>query len=367
MKKISIKGNLTSSRFYLNTLSEVERNLESMEDGEQIAMDLQLTDSIDAMVIPNLLNLGLILLEKTGIATFLTIPSLDEKIKLKRYLKSIKFFDLCDIYEIFELNSDNSKISSYDSFAKSAYTTFVFENNYDKDREGIREIIEQDIFNKFTQKAYPFFASSQMTDFLKVVSGGFINVIETFCRASCINTCIHSSSYAILTLQANKDLKKVCISTADAGVGLYDSFLQKIKNKGYKTVSLESDDFIQLSGVLADKYAIVEALTYRFHNKQDYGLYHILMATLKSKGTMRIHSNSIWIVLTKNRYKELSQVKSKEDFAKKILRFCECEYVLTKTPSYQGVHIEIEIPFNSGNGYSITAHASNRKTTKDKE
>lgn len=353
MKCISAEEKITSSTFYDKMVPKILEVLNNMETGEDVVVDLSKTVSVDAMAVPLLLNTAKWIIGQKRIIPQIYIPNLVEKRALKNYLEKIGFFNTCDFYDYYVINTERIFVK----MNQINCATYIFTDNAKYDTQEERERIEESVFRKLinsnTNNSYISFWD-YWREFNISQDGG--NIVENVVRAICANTGIHTKENAILTLQRNIALNRVCISVADCGQGLYDSLKRK-ENFHPAIISLER--FNTLKGEVADLYAIAEAVAYRFHDKK-YGLYHILMKLLefqteqekkhrKDKDTMwkmRIHTNNKRMVFTGNNCRGLETASTKEEFVKRIVMLSKSEYVARTTCNYPGVHVEIEIPYD---------------------
>jgi hypothetical protein len=353
MKCIKAEEKITSSTFYDIMVPRILEAINNMKVGEDIVIDLSKTVSVDAMAVPLLLNTARWIIGQKGINPQIYIPNLDAKKDLKNYLEKVGFFNTCDFYDYYGINTERI-------FAKMNqinFATYIFIDNAKDDSQEERERIEESVLRKLINSninnSYVSFWD-YWREFNDSQAGG--NVVENVIRAICANTGIHTKENAILTLQRNIALNRVCISVADCGQGLYDSLKRK---KGFQPTTMSFEKFKTLKGEEADLYAIVEAVAYRFYD-EEYGLYHILIKLLEfqteqEKGhrsdkdkvwKMRIHTNNKRIIFTGNNCRGLEKASTKQDFVRKLLMLCKSKYVARTTCNYPGVHVEIEIPYD---------------------
>lgn len=355
MKIVKVAEKVTSYTFYYNLLPCVLETLRDMRNGEDFVLDLSETKIVDAMAVPLLLNTARWIIGSKETIPQIYIPNLKEKNRLKEYLERVGFFNICDFYEYFEVNTERISIAR-DSVNLA---TYVFTENAKNDSQEERERIEKAVFDKLKSDSYSQFWKYWSEYDTSRDPNHLANSVEWVTRSICTNTGIHTNENAILTLQRNKELQRVCISTADCGKGLYEKLKEKGENGKFKSVLYPFNEFKMLSGEKADLYAIIEALAYRYE-ENIYGLYQVLMKNLelgksdeknkekRNDWIMRIHTNRMRVVLTqKNCHgKNLDKTDSKKEFVHKLLMLAQNEYVAKKTPNYPGVHVEIEIPYN---------------------
>lgn len=351
MKIVKVAEKVTSYTFYYKLLPCVLETLRDMRNGEDFVLDFSETKIVDAMAVPLLLNTARWIIGTKETTPQIYIPNLKEKNRLKEYLEQVGFFNACDFYEYFEVNTE--RISATRDSVNLA--TYVFTENAKDDSQEERERIEKAVFNKLKSVSYSQFWKywSEYDIFRDPYHPA--NGVEWVTRSICANTGIHTNENAILTLQRNKELRRVCISIADCGKGLYEKLKEKGERGKFEPVLCSFSDFKTLSEESADLYAIIEALAYRYE-EEIYGLYHVLMKNIelgkrceeKNGWIMRIQTNQMRMVLTQKNYsgKDLDKTGSKREFAHKLLKLAQSEYVVKKTPYYPGVHIEIEIPYH---------------------
>lgn len=361
MKIVKVKEKVTSYTFYYELLPWVLEKLRDMRKGEDFVLDFSETKIVDAMAVPLLLNMARWIIGIKETIPQIYIPNLEEKNRLKEYLEQVGFFNVCDFYEYFEVNTERIIVTR----DLINLATYVFTENAIDDSQEERERIEEAVFNRLKNDSYSQFWKYWSEYDTSRDPNHPANGVEWVTRSICANTGIHTNENAILTLQRNKELKRVCISIADCGKGLYEKLNEKGEKGKFKPVLCSFKDFKALSGERADLYAIIEALAYRYEEKI-YGLYHVLMKNIelgnkeeeknkeergnaiKNGWIMRIHTNRVRMVLTQNncKRKDLDKTDFKREFAHKLLMLARSEYVVKKTPYYPGVHIEIEIPYN---------------------
>lgn len=360
MKIVKADKTVTSYNFYYKLVPQVLDKLQNMEAGEDFVLDCSETKVIDAMAVPLILNMARWIISTKGSIPQIYIPNLEEKNRLKEYLEQIGFFNVCDFYNYYVVNTERIKVDR-DSINLA---TYVFTENAKNDSQEERERIETNVINKLRNNSYSQFWKywSEYDIFRK--SDHKANSVEWMTRSLCANTGIHTKENAILTLQRNKELKRVCISIADCGEGLYKKLKERGEEGKFEPVLYSFNEFKTLIEERADLYAIIEALTYRYED-EIYGLYRILKKNIelgekdgdkekegkgeKEKGwIMRIHTNRERVVLTQKncKGKDLDKTISKKQFAHKLLMLAQSEYVAKRTPYYPGVHIEIEIPYD---------------------
>lgn len=367
MKNYILKAEekVSSHSFYYKLVPKILEILRDMENGEGFVLDFSETKVVDAMAVPLLLNMARWIIGTKEIIPQIYIPNLREKDKLKRYLEQVGFFNICDFYSYFEVNTERIT-TNRDS---TNLATYVFTENAKDDSQEERERIEKHVYSKLKIDSYSRFWTYWSRYDTTRNPDHPANGVEMVTRALCANTGIHTKENAILTLQRNKELGRVCISIADCGKGLYEKLKDKGENGKFLPALCSFDKFKSLSEDMADLYAIIEALAYRYYDKI-YGLYHVLMKNIelgdkadeadkaekaekadadKENGwIMRIHTNQMRVVLTQKncRGKRLNKTISKEQFANKLLLLAQSEYVAKPTLYYPGVHIEMEIPYN---------------------
>lgn len=346
MRIVKIKTSLTTYKFYFELWPQILNEIEKLENGEDFILDFSDTDAMDGTAIPNLLNVARIVIRDKNIIPQIYISNMNKKNKLTWYLEWIGFFSACDFYQFYEVNTMRTSAKRNSEEA----STYVFVENAKADSESERARIENSVLKKITNNSYYSFWEKWVNFNITVSENELFNCAETMVRNLCVNTGIHTKEYSILVLQSNKKNKKILISVADCGKGFYSSFCnKKVKaedgtEKYYETVSIPREEFIKLKGSDADLYAIVEALCYRFGSNV-YGLYHVLLRTIKAEGTLRIHSNKKRVVLTAKNCKSLETESTVQKFAAKLLLFAKSQYVSQDTYQYPGVHIELEIPY----------------------
>lgn len=354
MKIVKTDEKVTSYNFYYKLVPQVLDKLQNMEVGEDFVLDFSETQAIDAMAVPLILNMARWIIGTRESIPQIYIPNLEEKNRLKEYLEQVGFFNVCDFYNYYVVNTERI-IVARDSIN---LVTYVFAENAKDDSQEERERIETKVLNILRNNSYSQFWTYWSDYDIFLESDHWVNSVEWMTRSLCANTGIHTNENAILTLQRNKKLRRVCISIADCGEGLYEKLKERGEKGRFDPVLCSFNEFKELSEEKADLYAIIEALTYRYGD-EIYGLFQVLKKNIelgekeekREKGNgwiMRIHTNQERVVLTQKncKGKDLDKTISKKQFAHKLLMLSQSEYVAKRTPYYPGVHIEIEIPYD---------------------
>lgn len=364
MKIVNALPNITSYAFYQNMLPTIAAKIKDMEIGEDFAIDMSATESVDAMAIPLLLNTARWAFEEKKAVPIIYIPNHKQKDTLKNYLEKVGFFNICDFYDYYIVNTERQAVR----MDQSNFATYVFTENAKNDSQEERERIEEYVFRVLSRNrnSYSNFWNYWKDYNVHADSKKVVNIVECAVRAICSNSGIHTKTNGIMTLQRNVKLNRVCISVADCGQGLHAALVGK---QGFQPALFTLEKFKKLEGKDADFYAIVEAVSYRFG--ETYGLYNMLMRVFKldkesveerkrqgiraedeadrDKYIIRIHTNQNRLVFNGRNCLKLEKADTKVQFARKLVMIAQNNYVQKPTYYYPGVHIEIEIPYEKEN------------------
>lgn len=304
MKILDIPRELTSYEFYSNVLPKI-----MLAEENKIILDMSYTQSIESLVIPNLLCCAYkIRLNYNKICLF--IPDTITGGILRNYLNEIGFTKCAQYFDLIDFMYD--PFSGLDGkHIDPICNTLVLNANDSKDDiyRGVELCINP--FSDVYLSKFQLYDSTQEK---------YINEITEFLEEILLNSKIHGRSFSITTLHANYSSKKIYISVSDLGCGFINSL------KGIR--------------IKDEKEAILLGVYKRKDNKV-YGLFNVIRRVLEYGGRVRIHSNNTQIIFTPRilnafMYGKLNSVKS---FTK---------YNLKQTVQYDGVHIEIELPFEKG-------------------
>lgn len=335
---------LSSREFYrmVDVLNEL------LNENEIFTLDMTDVMRIDATVIPNLLLLGRFIEEKTG-----NIPRirLGENLRsgyLKKYLDGIGFYKLCDFYYAFD-----NPVGQYGGMiGKNMDTRNTTERFSIEEGPNVAQ-------RRLQYNVYPFI-KGYMRTFSHYKNDEELdeNIIARFLNEMIDNSFKYGHSDVIVTVQANYKKNRIYLSVSDSGKGFKLPMCQCMDENGqfYKVV-LENGKLVQIR-VDEEAYNILKKCPddeknaaiiglYKRKSSGIYGLYNLVDKVLCLKGTVRIHSNDIQLILTERWHSVFLQegiMHMDQAFAK---------YNLVKTSFFPGTHIEVELPMKTDGGEEL--------------
>ncbi len=327
---------VTSHFFYSKLLPEV---MGFYQNKDFIFKDMLFNwgdvEFINALVIPNILMLGHQMRILTGKKIVIYIPTVFE---LLQYLDDINFLNYARRFQIYDLYEDY--IGGYIATPSVNRKSYYISNKYTM-AEIWRVLGQSDKVIKATYH-----------NNYETVKGIVAEKIKKELWEICKNSLEHANSFSFVTIQKECSINKIMISTADTGVGIYDTLKKKILYEKEKVKSnidyiekqqlhfMKNDTFLNLDNN-DDKelYAIFEAVFYRWEDQIEdnnidvwcsNGLWYLIDETLKKdEGTVRIHSNNYRLVFTKRLFSKVIQLNR----LKSIYTTCE-EQKLGKNQKY---------------------------------
>lgn len=309
---IHLDGNLTSYVFYNEVLGKLHNYYIEGKD-KQLVFDFSQVKTIDPAVIPNLLCVGHIVTNSTGIAPKIFIPNNISAGKLKRYLYDIQFITYAQKYGFFSF--DDSIWAGMSESNMDKLNTTVFFGKSETEQESWSKI--QRYCRRFSNKFLERY-NSYITP---------VNLILELSKEIVENSKEHGESFCFMTLQYNYSREKVYISYSDCGKGFFNSLKSK-------ELSVENE-----------LDAIVNGVYLRY--EKPYGLYSVIKKTIASGGVVRIHSNKDQLILTQNMTLPF-EISNTDSIMKKLLSSDYLKNNIRKNLKFSGVHIEIEIPLSKG-------------------
>lgn len=333
--EILVNKYLSSIEFYkLLSLLDI-----AVKKKERILLDFSYVTRIDGNVIPNLIILGKWIEKNTGYIPMIRLGKSYESGYLKKYLYGINFFTMTEnTYqyedpeeryggwngkEMDKKNTTKHYVCPYNS------SSFPLNEQEEHDLELVGEVVK----DKAIKECTPFIKKYLM-DF------NYGNIDENTNRLADIigqfvsNSIIRGLSDVYLTLQANYTRKKIMMSISDSGIGIRKAINYKYMKEKINDTSSGNGYFIIKKENLDEKESIIQSIYYR-KNSTIYGLYNAIKDILDMNGIIRIHSVDVQLILTK---------KILDAFKREILPTKINNYNLRKTASFNGLHIEIEIP-----------------------
>lgn len=305
---IHLEGNLTSYVFYNEVLGKLH-NYYIDGENKQLLFDFSQVNTIDPSVIPNLLCVGYIVAESTGIPPKIYIPNNISSGCLKRYLFDIQFITYAEKYGLYYF--DDSIYGGLSESTMDKLNTTILFNLGETEQESWNKIRQYSL--NFTNKFLSKYNSYIYPD----------NLILELSREIVENSKMHGNSFCFMTIQYNYSRERVYIAYSDCGKGFLNSF----KNKG-RVAENELD-------------AIVKGIFLRY--ERPFGLYSVIKKTITSGGIVRIHSNKDQLILTQNLCLPFELANSDVDMTS-ILSLDQFKNNVRRNLKFSGVHIEIEIP-----------------------
>jgi hypothetical protein len=320
---ISIEGNLTSYVFY-NTLLKKLHDYYKEDGKNQLIFDFSNLKTIEALVIPNLLCIGYIIKQNSGLAPGIYIADNINTGYLKKYINDIGFVSFAEKFNLFKFQ-DSIKDGLDGKEMDRLNTTIFFDRSEDEGTTWFN------ILNSTKG-----FADKYLSEF-NIYDGDENpnNLIVEICKEVVENSKKHGKSFAFMTLQYNYRREKVYIAISDCGIGFKNSINEKIENKNLENQITENNVSDEIQGIIQGIYARAKSKT--------YGLYNVIAKTLYKEGTVRIHSMDTQLVLTENLFWKMSQPDKPASLVK-IISNDEVKQNVRSNLKYGGVHIEIEIP-----------------------
>lgn len=317
---IALSGNITSKVFYDIILNELHMYfLEKINLQKRLVFDFSEVNSIDSLVIPNLLCIGYAIKNATAYPPIFFIPQSQHHGKIKRYLIDINFYKIAKKFKLYE-----------------------FDNYFDCGLEGKK-------LNKINRTEYFDFSESDQETYAKInyifkefklrylkpftnynIHSDSDNDLVRFCMEIILNCRIHGGSFCFLTMQYNDYLKMMNISISDYGIGFKNSLIR-------------SGEFTENIDFISEYESIIRGI-FKRKDSEIYGLYNVLDKITTRDGVMRIHSMDTQLIITKYLYNNI-----KKDTLEEIIKYKNDDKFKNNVKSdlkYKGVHIEIEIPIN---------------------
>lgn len=333
---------LTPQKFYFIFLKQMQQYFvfrqNHKEDKWALYLDLAKCSQIEGTVIPNLLIVGYIVGRKTNIKPILYI-SRDGEARVWNYLNDIHFMQLNEEKEIYEIQISGSSTGT--SYKLEDYSTTTY----------LEKGLKEERLSTYLNKQYSTLFNRYFTNFKYSMVDAYtaetytINILEVFCKQLCYNAVEHGESFCYTTMQVNHKDERIFISVSDCGKGMYATFLDKIVKEGYKPAILPQDIQTQPYSAQLDFRAIVEGLIYRFYEEK-FGIWSVMTEIMKMKGIVRFHSGKARVNIADLKIEELNECRDQQEAALYLYEHLKTGAYVQKTPSYQGTHIELELPLN---------------------
>lgn len=341
---INVTESLTPKFFYENYLKElgeyIRKNREAEKKGldkKWLFIDLSGCKEIEGSVIPNLLVTGVIIKGNTG-KPVLYIPE-NGDCKIMNYLKEIHFEEINEFLDIFLIKT-NGEIRKKSEYKLPDFCTTLYLNRK-LSEEQVAEELQKRYLALFTKYLYEFAFEIKNYKTQKVEC---VNILEIFCKQICYNSIIHGESFCFVTMQVNKSRKKIFISIADCGKGMFEGLEYKIKCEKYKPIllPLNKEELKKYERFEIDSRSIIEGMMYRFKDSI-YGLWNVLKSVMDVRGIVRLHSGKARIIISDLDCEKFEKYE-KERAVVLLYQKLKAEACINKTPDYSGTHIEIELP-----------------------
>lgn len=336
---IEINGSLTSYVFYNEILSKLHNYYLDDNKQKKLVFDFSLVNSIDPLVIPNLLCIGYIIKETSNYTPELYIPNNIKFSELKRYLNEINFINLAETFNLYDFDV-SVKAGWKEQGMDKLNTTMYFEypkfiDNDNVDDSKLRDSIDKAVtykFNRFFNKFLSYYNNYNTQT----------NVLLELSKEIIENSIIHGNSFSFATIQYNYNMEKVYLSFSDCGQGFYKSFYHKINDSLFEP-KLDGNIKQQIRSLNSELDGILLGVYFRYG--ESFGLYDAVIKVLSKNGTVRIHSNDSQIILTSNSLVELNLCKNERQFLEALKKK---KNTIRNNLKYQGTHIEIELPISRG-------------------
>lgn len=339
---INITENFTPKVFYeyyLKKLGEYFReNREACQSGQEpklLFIDLSVCKEIEGSVIPNLLVTGMIIKGNTWNVPILYIPE-NGDCKIINYLREIQFEAINEFLDIFYIKT-NGGMRKKNEYKLPDFCTTLYLNKA-LSEERISEELQRKYLTLFTRYLDEFTYEIKNN---KTQKTEFVNLLEIFCKQICYNAVLHGESFCFVTMQVNQSRKKIFISIADCGKGMYEGFKNKLE---YHPLLLPQNtkEMKKYERYEIDSMAIIEGIIYRF-NDPIYGLWNVLKSVMDAKGIVRIHSGKARVIISELECEMFEKYKKREA-ARLLYQKLKTEICISETPDYSGTHVEIELP-----------------------
>lgn len=336
MKKyylINIDDYFSSFQFYNCFLPQLHKYFSNFDNSKKILINLAAINKLSPLVIPNLLNTGIILKEFFNEPVDIHIPWNQ---KLLAYLRDVNFFVINSQYKIFNIDERYTGDIPSDRSVSDICGTLLIPSNMTKDS----------IYNCYLSKY-----QAPLVDQLKCENT--VNNILFIMAELSHNGSKHSGGSCFVSFQLNRQ-NKFEFSVSDCGIGYKESLSKKedqLKFKSIKTpcnissINRNIDHFI----------SILEAIFFRKnHREQIYGVYSIFNDVLPRNGVLRVHTYNTQVIFTKHNFSRFIDQNPTHKMIENIINdFINSDKKSAQTkykplrimpPKFRGVHIEIEIP-----------------------
>lgn len=328
---IDVDEYFSSYKFYNSFLSQLHDYFSSSSHTDKIIINFSNVNKISPLVVPNLLNVGIILRNYFGEPVEVFVPW---NRKLIAYLRDIDFFDLNESLNIFQIDKRFTGGVSLDRSISDICGTLLIEKEQGK----------ADIYNCYLNRY-------KAPLLHKLNSEDTVNNILYIMAELSHNGAQHSEGSCFVSFQLNQ-MNKFEFSVSDCGIGYKESLFTKERDLIFKNFDHQNE--INLDHFIS----ILEAIFYRKETHEEvYGIYSIFNDVLPLGGVIRVHTHNTQAVFTSHNFKEfLEQQPTRATISQIIEKFTKTEKStknlkhkpLRVSPvNYKGVHIEIEIPFNN--------------------
>ena len=346
---------LTSFVFFNDILFQTNRILDSGSPST-IVFDFSYVETINPLMIPNFLCLGLKCRSKRFIPFLIVPSSLSSKYNIIGYLYDLGFKQISDQYKIFDL--EENLWGGFDHYEDLDATLMCYKQFDDDEKIKCRVKIAPIL------RGIDYGFGVDVTD----VYGLIEELVE--------NSIDHGNSLAFLSVTYTKKYKLLQISESDMGMGLYSSLDYRTKRwpvvfDPNRPVDPSIVECITMLMKIAKEdyenrnvYSILCAILFRCKiddkmvRQTIYGIFSVFYSVLNKEGTIRLHSNDTQVILTNNHAKYFKDVnngkrtitESMTALAKSIIASGKNSDIsksnLRKGLNLSGVHFEIDLKIN---------------------
>jgi hypothetical protein len=321
MYTITIPEKLNSFEFYTTIVPQICKFEELYRNKkDELRIDLSDVDFIKPSILPLLCLIGLKVKQFTGTPSMLYIPW---KPKLLGYLDHMGFIDIVRKHDLFDLFEEtiggfsrpnmnpNCKMYLFPAYSKvkEKYmlqgSQHVKQGNHDVEKElYAQHAYRKDISNKLSNLSIIFDAYNRNNKNTLISEQKAYDLIDTATQLI-HNAVIHGDSDCPVIFQLDYGerikYKKLFLSVADSGIGLYNSLISKqpddYKFRFIDRESLENMDYIPEKNI----HSIFEALFFRMNDRVE-GIYDVFNNILSNKGRIRINTDNTQLLATPDRF-----------------------------------------------------------------
>lgn len=326
---VSDRNSLTPYVFYDYLLPALRSCLLKRQDA-LICLDMTQVESINPLVLPNLLVVGNILRKYYGGPTKLILSS--QNLEVIRFLFCIGFFNLIDEHSFFSYDRDFVGGFSPKASGDIGVMRYVKVNTLTPEDISCQLIRSNSAFYAFIDH----FNDEGLAEI-------FIRTVGELAH----NCMKHGQSSAVICAYGGPKMGLLC-SVSDCGLGYHSSLLNHPED-----LLVFSEAELKVNDKYGNYKAIIEAVCRRF-DKKTYGISSVIRDIAKIGGTTRIHSVDTQVVFTPRNqtlFKDCGDtVEVGHKLFNSLLRLAETSDSFQSAPvriresKLAGSHIEFEIP-----------------------